>query len=176
MPTRSQKIRIVKIVAFVVGLSAMILSLRSHYSSLIDNLGYWGWVCALCHQYPFLSYLFFRNPETPDAVVNIYYLCLQGDIVFNTTTSSCAKYGANCAAPMWGPDGPRSSGDVGSLECTVAGLLENNPGKGYTWVLEQWQKEGFIPEPKSSEAKKVLNFFISYVLPFAMLAFMLIPK
>lgn len=165
---RDTKIRIVKIVLFVVGVTYLILSLRTTYERIIDVWGYWGWIVGLSHQYPPIAYLFFKNSNTPEAVITLYYNYLNKDKTGMDIVTQCG-----IPAPelmIMGASGPRQS----NVECTAVGYMEANRNKGYNDCVQFLLSKGILPSEKGTTDQifEGLNFVTSYVLPFAFLFLM----
>ena len=161
----NRRIRIIKAVVFVLTLSVLAMLLRDHYQQLILVMGSWGWISALSHQYPPLAYLFFKNPNTPDAMVNLFYAQASGEIQLHDGVGSIINL-AN----------PRNS----SPTSTVMGYMENNRQTGYADLITYLAQTDPPILPKEDETtalgyvKQAINFITSYILPFGMFGMMAI--
>ena len=151
--------------------------LRVNYSTLVASAGLWGWIAALCHQYPPLAFLFFRNTSTPDAIVTMFYGCQSGAIVFvQDDSNSCAAYDGNCITMLFNASNVRST-DTLDMECTVMGQMENTPTMTTGTLIQAWQDAGIltVPDDDGTFWETVLGDAMSYGVPLAMLMMMLIP-
>lgn len=64
------------IMTTLITIVVIVATVRSRYSAFIldPRIGTsFAYMCAFGHVYPFLAPLFFKNPNTPDIVINTYY-------------------------------------------------------------------------------------------------------
>jgi len=152
------------IIALLVGtILAVGLSLRGHYIALVEAFGGFGMMCAVGHTYPFLASLFFKNPNTPDIVMSVFY----GITGTGADGSNTLQWANPTTANNNGWDNLVNVTAWRDTIGTIVWYSENNYGYGYEEVITQWAtttKNFFVGTPPSV-GKEVLNGFMSYGLP-----------
>ena len=150
---------------FVITITSILLLLRNNYQLLINDLKSFGWMCAIAHNYPFLSGLWFQNKNTPQIVINFYYGNIEG--TFNWSKSAPFSGVDNLVKlPNWRNAPPN----------TIVWYCESNTNVGFTEAVTWAISKNMIPTASTpgEKVKNALNFITSYVLPFAMLGAMII--
>lgn len=177
--TIARRVRILKAVLFVGVVLIVLLIIRDHYDDMIQAMGTWGWLAAICHNYPLLSYAFFKNKNTPDAMVNYYYACINNKFqpaVPQSPWACSPPTGGGCVAYVMNPANPRGV-DVHTAMCTVMGVMENNADYGYNDIFKvpdpkDGSPGGFVSAPPTDSVKEAVSFIYTYVLPLVMLGAM----
>jgi hypothetical protein len=121
---------------------SVVLTLRAQYTLMFANsvLGSdsFALMCAVAHTYPFLSSVFFKNRNTPDIVINVFYALNPSGA--NSTVEwsdsaikNCGTQGNSCLFKTYvvDPDNWRSA--IG----TLVWYSESNANYGYDQVM-QW--------------------------------------
>jgi len=99
-------------------------TIRAHYLKFVQDSrigSSFGYMCAFAHVYPFLSGLFFKNPNTPDMVINTYYWNQNGE-----------QWSSENTAGMGGLVDPANWRDAVG---TMVWFSESNRNYGYNDVI-----------------------------------------
>lgn len=168
------------IILAIITVVVMVATVRSSYKSFITDprigtsLAY---MCAFSHVYPFLAPMFFRNPNTPDTLINIYYYM--------------ASFQPGGPSPPWGPGALALSDPFLAIVVpdnwrdainTIVWYSESNSTAGYSDVMTWASSSGNPPAPPAallswpvtSKTPSLLSTAFSYGLPLLNTALMLI--
>jgi hypothetical protein len=145
--------------------------IRSRYITFLSdpNIGTsFAYMCAFSHVYPFLAPLFFKNPNTPDIAINIYYF-------MQSFGSNPAPWGPNAPCPnCWQalvvPDNWRDAVN------SIVWYSESNANYGYDQVLTWAQSAavGLIATTPPSTTGSLVSGIFAYGLPLLNTAIMLL--
>ena len=139
------------------------LSLRGHYIEMFTSqlIGpSFAMMCGLGHSYPFMSKLFFKNPNTADLVVTVFYMQLNKAF----PTLSAAQVMAVLVDPASWRDTPN----------TLVWYSENNATAGVADTIAWAQQQNLLPTPATPiTGKDVLNFIQAWVIPAVMMVTMI---
>lgn len=157
-------------VLFIITTLVVILTIRGHYLSFIQSPAIgtsFGFMCAFAHVYPFLAPMFFKNPNTPDIVINIFY-AYQGFVPTNSQPN------------FWGPVAPQNNPLLALVDPsnwrdavgTIVWFAESNRNLGYsdvvTWALGQGTNGASPPllaTPVQGGLGSLVNSLWTYGLP-----------
>jgi len=159
---RSRRLVVVKLIAFAVGMASFLFIVRGHYQLLIDTFGSMGWLCAIAHSYPIFSYVFFKNSNTPDAIVQLYYASLTGLKIVPLP-------GGTVLDRFMDMSNPRDS----DPEQTIFGYMENNKNVGLEDLMSHLADIKAISQDASATAFDAINTFFKYGMPIVMLLAMI---
>lgn len=142
-------------VVLLITLAVVFFTIRGHYLDFVQSpyIGSsFGYMVAFSHTYPFLAPLFFKNPNTPDIVINVFY-ANQGDPSFWTP--------GNGLQSLVDPTSWRDK--VG----TIVWYAESNRNYGYDQVFDWAQNTANLitVPPTPTSPMTIVNSALTYGLP-----------
>jgi len=151
-------------------IATVMISIYTSYHDFITDprIGtMFGYMCCLGHVYPFMAGMFFKNPNTPDIVINVYYYLYQQGAAWGTGPYAVAS--PNQMQALVVPDNWRDAVN------SIVWYSESNYTLGYSDILTWAQSSavGILATPPESTSAKLTSLLATYGVPALNIAVMI---